>query len=166
MKDFKLFLVGFLALYLQFFLADYLGVQGSLVNFLLPFSVLCLTVWGLSKRTIWLLFFLGMSYDVININLFGFSAFVLLCMAWLSSKLFLFFNVRSFFSCVLVLLITTALYQVFYYFANFLLVSDSSVGSLAQMVAYFFGSLLTNLLIFTVLGFVYHLRISFYEESR
>ncbi len=166
MKDFKLFLVGCLALYLQFFLADYLGVQGSLANFLLPFALLCLTVWGLCKKTIWLLFFLGMSYDIVNLSFFGFSAFVLLCSLWLSSKLFLFFNVRSFFSCVLVLFVATAFYQFAYYFVGNLLVSDSNFGSFGQMVAYFFGSLLTNFAIFTFLGFVYHLKLSLYEESR
>ena len=166
MRDFRLFLVGCLALYLQFFLADYLSVQGNLANFLLPFALLCLTVWGLCKKTIWFLFLLGMIYDVVNVNFFGFSAFVLLCSLWISSKLFLFFNVRSFFSRVLVLLVVTAFYQFTYFFVANLLFTDSNFVSFGQMVAYFFGSLLSNLVIFTFLHFVYHLKISFYEESR
>ncbi len=165
-RNFKLILVGCLALYLQFFWADYLEINGSLANFLLPFGLLSLLVWGVSKKTIWLLFWLGLIFDVININLFGFTPFVLLSSIWIASKLFLFFSERSFFSCALVLFILTFYYQFAFYFANVLIVSDSSVGTFWQMLSYFFGSLLSNLIIFIFLGLVYHLKLKMYEEPR
>jgi len=165
-KNLKLILVGCLALYLQLFLADYLEINGSLANFLLPFTLLSLLIWGVCKKAIWLIFLLGLVGDVFNINLFGFTPFVLLSSLWIGSKLFLFFSDRSFFSCLLVLFFLSLYYQLIFYFANILLVSESSAGNFWQMLSYFFGSLLSNALIFLFLGLVYHLKLKIHEESR
>ncbi len=163
LKNAKFFCVGALALYFQLFLGDYLSVSGSLANFLLPFALLCYLIWGMSKKSIWLLFFLGIGCDVVNANLFGFTPFVLLSALWLASKLFLVFNDRSIFSCLLVLLLLTIFYQAVFYAANILLISQSSVGTFWQTMSYFAGSLFSNAAIFIFLSLLFHLKLKFHE---
>ncbi len=166
MKNVKILVIGFVALYLQIFFADFLDFSQCLSNFLLPFVVLVYAVWGSSRKTIWLIFFLGFGNDIFNSLYLGFSPFVLLICLMICSKLFSYFNVRNFSSCLLVLFVTTVFYQFVYYFIFVLLSADvTQIGSL-QMISYLLCSLVSNTVIFIIFDLVYNLRFVLHEKSR
>ncbi len=166
MRNFRILVMAVVVLYLQIFFATFLDFSQCLSNFLLPFVVLLYAVWGSSRKTVWLLFFLGFGYDIFNSMYLGFSPFVLLICLVISSQLFLYFNVRNFSSCLLVLFVITVFYQIAYYFIFVLLSADSiQVGNL-QMITYSLCSLISNTVIFIILDLAYHLRFVLHEKSR
>jgi len=115
----RLMIIGLLALFLQIVLADSLIFFGFLPNFLISYIILVVLYRKIDAKSIWLVFLIGLGYDIFNPSNFGLNALAFLLVFYITEIFFKFFSIRSKLSVILSVIIANITHLIVIFFSFF-----------------------------------------------